>query len=112
MTVNIIRENNSVREAEGELREKILNLTGEVPSGYGVVVKETKGGALFKNGEHCSLCVRESNGGLVINLRCVGAYAGNNTHRVFVVWRDSRSREPIVAEYTGKDLFDESKSYQ
>lgn len=107
MTVNIIRENNSVREAEGELREKILNLTGEVPSGYGVVVKETKGGALLKNGEYCSLCARESNGGLVINLRCVGAYAGNNTHRVFVVWRDLESCKLNVAEYAGKDLFPE-----
>ncbi|KKP81635.1 MAG: hypothetical protein UR83_C0070G0001, partial [Candidatus Moranbacteria bacterium GW2011_GWF2_35_54] len=65
-------------------KERILDIAGSVPENLAIVVKESKGGVLFLQGDSC---LNESNGSKIINTLCIEAYQGNNTNRVFVVWR-------------------------
>ncbi|KKP69072.1 MAG: hypothetical protein UR66_C0002G0129 [Candidatus Moranbacteria bacterium GW2011_GWE1_35_17] len=83
-------------------KERILDIAGSVPENLAIVVKESKGGVLFLQGDSC---LNESNGSKIINTLCIEAYQGNNTNRVFVVWRKPGNKEPAVIEYEGKDLF-------
>jgi len=83
-------------------KERILDITGSVPENLAIVVKESKGGVLFRHGDSY---IHNSKGGKTINTMCIEAYQGNNTNRVFVVWRKPGNKEPAVIEYEGKDLF-------
>lgn len=96
-------------EIDSELRKKILALVGYFPRSSAVVVRKSKGGQLSQYRKPCPLNAYDANG-RIINIRCVGAFAGNNTIEVYVVCWDLESKNFVVMEYTGKDLFPESTS--
>lgn len=92
-----------------ELRKEILTLVGYFPRSFAIVVKRSKGGQLSQYRKPCAVNAYDANG-RIINTRCVGAFAGNNTSEVYVVCWDSEGKNLVVMEYNGKDLFPESTS--
>lgn len=92
-----------------ELRKEILDLVEYFPKSFAVVVRKSKGGRLSQYRKPCPLNAYDANG-RIINTRCVGAFAGNNTIEVYVVYWDSEGKNLVVVEYNGKDLFPESTS--
>lgn len=92
-----------------ELRKEILALVEYLPRGSAVVVRKSKGGLLSPYRRPCALNAYDANG-RIINTRCIGAFAGNNTSEVYVVYWDSERKNLVVMEYNGKDLFPEFES--
>lgn len=97
MTINMLQ----VGIADN-FEKRISEIAGNVSENLAIVVRETKGGVLFRHGDSY---IHNSEGGKAINTLCIEAYQGNNTNRVFVVWRKPRNEKPIVVEHRGRDLF-------
>ncbi|HCU70317.1 MAG TPA: hypothetical protein DIC35_01010 [Candidatus Moranbacteria bacterium] len=85
-----------------ELKERISNFAGKIPSGHAVVVKQTKGGRLFLQGRH--YYPWDSSGISRINRLCVDAYDGNNTGEVYIILGESETGEITIKEHRGKYL--------
>lgn len=96
-------------EIDSELRKEILALVDCFPRNCAVIVRKSKGGQLSRYRKPCALNAYDANG-RIINTRCIGAFAGNNTIEVYVVCWDSEGENLVVMEYNGKDLFPESRS--
>ncbi|KKP57871.1 MAG: hypothetical protein UR51_C0010G0027 [Candidatus Moranbacteria bacterium GW2011_GWF1_34_10] len=81
-------------EIDAELKKEILSLVGYFPKSSAVVVKKSKGGRLSQHMKPCSLSAYDVNG-RIINTRCIGAFAGNNTIEVYVVCWDSDGKNLV-----------------